>query len=142
MQRLLDVIGNPFDGEDVVVAVSAPDALAGLRTVFDPLVAEGFVTAMVPESGFGQERVGIEGFLAAWQNWAAPWDSLRFEVNEVADAGDNLLTVVEQLGVPKGGSREVKQRAAAVWKLADGTLARAEFHIDVDAARRSAGLAG
>ena len=100
------------------------------------------MTAIVPDSGFGQERLGIEGFLVTWRDWAAPWDSLRLEVTEVADAGDNLFTVVEQVGVPKGGSHEVKQRTAAVWMLEDGRLARAEFHVDVDAARRSAGLAG
>ncbi len=140
MQRLLDVVGDPFDGQDVVASVSAPNVLEGLRTVFDPLVAEGFVTAMIPESGFGEERTGIEGFLAAWQDWAAPWESLRLEVTEVAEAGDNLFTGIEQVGIPKGGSGEVRQRAAAVWMLEGGRLARAVFHIDVEAARRSAGL--
>ena len=103
-------------------------------------VGSGFVTAMIPESGFGEERTGIEGFLAAWQDWAAPWESLRLVVTEVAEAGDNLFTGIEQVGIPKGGSGEVRQRAAAVWMLEGGRLARAEFYIDVEAARRSAGL--
>ena len=34
--------------------------------VFDPLVTEEFVSEMVADSSFRQERTGVEGFYAAW----------------------------------------------------------------------------
>ncbi len=118
-QRLLDVIGEPFDGEDVVAAVGEPAALDGLRLVFDPLIADRFVTEMVADSSFRQERIGIEGFLEAWRDWAAPWDRLRIEVNEVLEVGGGgLFTEVEQIGIPKGGSS--RDEATGGRRLADG----------------------
>ena len=62
-QRLLDLIGEPFDGEDVVTAVNSPTALDSLHMVFDPLVSEEFVSDMVADSSFRQERTGVEGLL-------------------------------------------------------------------------------
>ena len=139
-QRLLDLIGEPFDGEDVVTAVNSPTALDSLHMVFDPLVTEEFVSEMVADSSFRQERTGVEGFYAAWCDWAAPYDSLRIDVGEVHDVDDKLLTIVEQVGVPKGGESEIRSSSAAVWTLSDGLLSRVEFHLDPAQARRSAGI--
>jgi hypothetical protein len=139
-QRLLDLIQVPFDGGDVVEAVSSPTALDNLHMVFDPLVTEDFVSEMVADSSFRQERTGVEGFHAAWCDWAAPFDRLQIDVVEVHDVDDKLLTIVEQVGVPKGGESELRSSSAAVWTLSDGLLSRVEFHLDTEQARRAAGL--
>ena len=139
---LIEIIRTPFAGEDIVAAIASPTALENLHMVLDPLVVEGFVTEMVADSSFREERTGVEGFLAAWQDWAGPYSSLRVEVEEIREIGDKLLTLVRQVGVPKGTTTEIADSSAAVWTLADGKLVRVEFHLDVEAAKRSAGLDG
>jgi hypothetical protein len=44
---LIEVLKNPFDGQDVVEAVNSPTVLENLRMVFGPLISDGFVTEMV-----------------------------------------------------------------------------------------------
>ena len=137
---LIEVLKNPFDGEDVVEAVNSPTVLENLRMVFGSLISEDFVTEMVADSSFRQERTGIEGFLEAWRDWSAPFSSMRIEVAEIREVGESIWTPVELVGVPKEGTTEISQAAGAVWILEGGSLARVEFHLDPEAARRAAGL--
>jgi ketosteroid isomerase-like protein len=138
----MEILRNPFDGEDVVEAVNNPTVLENLRMVFGSLIAEGFVTEMVADSSFREERTGIEGFLEAWRDWADPFSSMRIEVEEVREVGDNIWTPVVLVGVPKEGTTEISQRAAAVWTMDGGKLARVEFHLDPETGERAAGLGG
>ncbi len=57
----------------------------------------------------------------------------------VEEVGENVLTLVNQVGTTRHGV-EVEQPSAAVWKFRDGLLARVEFHLDRERARESAGL--
>jgi hypothetical protein len=134
------LIQDPFAGDDVVEAVNSPTALESLHMVLDPVAVPGFITEMVADSSFRQERTGVEGFYDAWRDWAAPFERLRLENVESRRVGDSVLSVVDQTGVPKGTDTEINQPAAAVWFLEDERLARVEFHLDVDVARRAAGL--
>jgi hypothetical protein len=139
-QKLWETIRIPFDAEDIAEAVRSPTVLESLHQVFDPLVTDDFVTEMVADSSFRTERVGIEGFLEAWRDWAGAWERLRIEVAEVIEIPNGLYTEVEQTGVPLRGTTEMSQRAAAVWMLEGDLLSRVEFHLDPETARRSAGL--
>jgi hypothetical protein len=137
---LVEILKNPFDGEDVVQAVNSPTVLENLRMVFGPLISEDFVTEMVADSSFRQERTGIEGFLEAWRDWAAPFSSMRIDVEEIREVGESIWTPVDLVGVPKEGTTEIRQAAGAVWILGEGRLARVEFHLDPETGRRAAGL--
>lgn len=132
------LVEDPFDGQDIVEALAQPDALEALRIVLAPIAVDGFVTEMVADSSFRAERAGVDGFYEAWQDWAAPFEHLHLRIVETRRIGDRVLSVVDQAGIPKGSETEISQRAAAVWFLEDEWLARVEFHLDVDVARKAA----
>jgi ketosteroid isomerase-like protein len=133
-----DLIINPFQGQDIVAVVSQPGLLEAIGPAFTPYVADGFVTEMVADSSFRQERTGMQGFIEAWRDWAAPFDRLLIEVTETREFGDRLLTVVDQVGLPKGGENEIRAKAAAVWQFAAGRMVRVEFHLDPEIAEKAA----
>jgi ketosteroid isomerase-like protein len=108
--------------------------------VFAGVIADQFVTEMVADSSFRQERTGLDGFLDAWRDWSAPWERLRIEVEEIREVGDKLWTPVVLVGVPKGTETEIRQRSGGVWTLADRKLTRVEFHLDPEVAKRAAGV--
>ena len=86
--EFVELIVNPFQGQDIVTVLASPDLLTAFGPAFTPHVAEGFVTEMVADTSFREERTGMEGFLEAWRDWAAPFDRLRIEVTEVRELGD------------------------------------------------------
>jgi ketosteroid isomerase-like protein len=76
--------------------------------------------------------------------WLADWfDSFEdwsFEIEEVFDAGDRVVTIVRQRGTAKHGGPEVEMRFAQVWTFRDGLAARVEMYADRDEALEAAGL--
>lgn len=109
-----------------------------LREALDRLATEGFVTEMVADSSFRTERRGTNGFIDAWDDWLEAFESFRVDLDETIEIGDALLTLVTLTGIPRGGSTELINSNAAVWFVRDGRLARVEFHMDREMARRSA----
>ncbi len=86
------------------------------------------------------DHEGFDGFVAAWRDWTGAFERFRIEVDELIDAGDNVVSLVRQIGVPRGTDAEVESQGAAVWMIRDGRLRRVEFHLDRDAALRAAGI--
>jgi ketosteroid isomerase-like protein len=83
---------------------------------------------------------GLDGFVAAWSDWTSAFESFRIEVDEMVDAGENVVSLVRQIGVPKGADGEIETQGAAVWMIRDGRLRRVEFHLDRESALRAAGI--
>jgi ketosteroid isomerase-like protein len=63
-----------------------------------------------------------------------------FDVEEVFDAEDRVVTVGRQHAKPKHGGPEVEMRIAQVWTFRDGLIARMEMYADRDEALEAAGL--
>ena len=71
---------------------------------------------------------GPEGLREVWLDWLRPWEHYRVEVDDVIDAGEQVLVLVRDYGRRKGSTTEVSLTAAAVWTVRDGRIARAEFY--------------
>jgi ketosteroid isomerase-like protein len=86
---------------------------------------------------------GLEGLRAGWRDFLEGFDFLRIVPGELreSDAGDVVVDFVRMECRPRGTQAQLDQPAAAVWRFQDGRLTAVEFHIDRDAALRSAGLA-
>jgi uncharacterized protein len=127
---------------DDVVAALGDDRNQNARRVFMELAEPDFDVVMVGPgySPASVEYTGLDGFVAAWRDWTGAFESFRIEVEEMVDAGDNVVSLVRQMGVPRGAGAEVESRGAAVWMIRDGRLRRVEFHLDRDAALRAAGI--
>lgn len=84
---------------------------------------------------------GIDGLIAAWQDWLSPWQTYWSEVEEFVDAGEeHVLVLVRDHGRLRGSDSEVENISASVWTLRDGKIARIEFHLDRKQALKAAGL--
>jgi ketosteroid isomerase-like protein len=84
---------------------------------------------------------GIEGLLATWRDWLAPYESYWTQVEDFIDAGeDRVLVLVRDHGRLRGSDLEVDSVGAAVWTLREGRIARIEFHTDRAKALKAVGL--
>ncbi len=95
---------------------------------------------MAADQSFRRERPGVEGFVEGWLDWLEPFASFRVHLEETIDARDAFVTLVRQVGRPRGGISEVENEGAAVWWFDHGLLTRVEFHLDQAVALRAAGI--
>lgn len=136
--------------EEIQAVLTEVDVIAALNDERDQSALHTFMRLAEPEfevvmvgpqySSARLERTGFEGFVEAWRDWTGAFASFRIELEEMVDAGDNVVSLVRQIGIPKGADAEIETPGAAVWMLRDGRLRRVEFHLDRDAALRAAGL--
>jgi uncharacterized protein len=70
----------------------------------------------------------------------ATFESIRFELNEIVDAGERVVVLSTQHAVPKGGQREMHVQIAEVWTVRDGLLAERRSYPTRAEALEAAGL--
>ena len=67
--------------------------------------------------------------MAAWRDWLLPWESYRADVEDVIDAGEGRVLVLNRDHArPRGGEHEVHFAGAPVWTVREGKVARIEFY--------------
>jgi hypothetical protein len=87
------------------------------------------------------ESRGAAGLAEAWRNWLEPWRSYWLELEEVIDAGDNIVTFVRIEGRTRRDDVLVQHSPAAVWRFNDeGRIIALHFHLDRAEALEAAGL--
>ena len=94
-----------------------------------------FRGAIIPGTFVGVEEVNE--WLAEWIEGFEDWS---LDIEEVFDAGDQVVTIVRQRGKAKHGGPEVEMRFAQVWTFRDGLIARMEMYADRNEALEAAGL--
>jgi ketosteroid isomerase-like protein len=90
--------------------------------------------------GSAPEREGLEGLKEGWADWLEPWETYRAEIEDVIDAGEEVVVLTRDYGRRAGMSTEVSVMGASVWTVRDGKVARARFFADREAGLRAAGL--
>ena len=68
------------------------------------------------------------------------FESVRIEVDELLDAGDQVVVVTTQHPVPKRGQREMTAHLAEVYTVRDGLLAKRRPYSTRNEALEAAGL--
>jgi ketosteroid isomerase-like protein len=84
--------------------------------------------------------VGVDETNAWLAEWLGSFEDWSLDIEEVFDAGDQVVAIVRQHGTAKHGGPEVEMRVAQVWTIRDGLLARMEMYADRDEALEAAGL--
>ncbi len=84
--------------------------------------------------------LGFSGLRRLWLDWIEPWESYRVEVEDMIDAGDDVVVLVRDHGRRAGMDTEVILRGAAVWTVRDGKVRRAAFYPDRAHALEALGL--
>ena len=84
---------------------------------------------------------GHEGVRAYWRNWLSAWSDLDFEVQDVVDAGDEVVALIRnqrQWGRRSGVITEV-QPYGLVFTIRGGKVVRWRAYPDQESALEAAG---
>jgi ketosteroid isomerase-like protein len=133
-ERLIEAMAPALGGLEPRID---EEAIGRMADGIESIATDDFTCGMVAFD-VTQEFTGAQGVKAAWGDWLEPYSELRFHIQEIREIGENVLMVVDQVGITRHDGVEVEQPSAAVWKFRDGLLHRVEFHLDRRAAERSA----
>lgn len=126
VRRVYDALADP--GEDIT-------ALWDPEVEFD--VSRDIWGAVV---GGGHYR-GVEGVRQWMLDLYAAWEQMDIDVEELIDAGDDVVAVIRVAGRGRVSGIEIEYRPAGVWTIRDGRIARVVWFADRDAALEAAGVA-
>jgi ketosteroid isomerase-like protein len=90
-----------------------------------------------PEPGHYRGYEGVERF---WEQWRAAVGQLRFEIEELIEAGEQVVVVARRQGRGKQSGLEVSDRVAQVFSFEDGVCVRVEEFYDRAKALQAAGV--
>jgi ketosteroid isomerase-like protein len=107
-----------------------------LVAILDPAV-EWDSTQRLPD---GKVVRGIEAATRSARSWLGAFEDYSREVEELIDAGDNVVSVVRVWGKGKGSGAPVEGRIAQVWTFRDGKVVRYREFPDRAQALKAAGL--
>jgi uncharacterized protein len=140
--QVVEEIQETLLAEDIVAASDDPEAESRLRVGLARLIEPDFEVAMIGPEYLPTtlEDRGLDGFRAVWRDWTEAFETYRIEIERMIEAGDRVVSIVKMGGQTRTGGVEIEAPGAAVWTIRDGRLTRVEFHLDVDAAMRAAGL--
>jgi hypothetical protein len=102
----------------------------------DPEIEWDMSRVQVPDPGVYR---GFDGLRIFHNSWDESWASLELEPQEFIAAGDQVVSVVRQLGRGRLSGAEVEQSFAQLWTLRDGKIVRMEMHPNREAALEAAG---
>jgi ketosteroid isomerase-like protein len=87
-----------------------------------------------------QTYEGIEGMREFLTAWGDAWDDWELEVEELRDAGEQVVAFMRQRGRAKATGMPVDMHFGQVWTLRDGKQLRMEMYTTPEEALRAAGL--
>jgi ketosteroid isomerase-like protein len=117
-----------------IEAYLAGDNEAALAA-YDPEVE--FDVSIRPE---GHVYRGPDGIVEAVRTWTGTWEDYKIEVEEIIDAGENVLVVDRQTGRGKGSGVPLDQQTFWVYSLRDGKIVRVVWLPTREEALKAAGL--
>ena len=83
---------------------------------------------------------GPDGVRAMWERWESDWDEIGLIVEELIDAGDQVLATVHESGRGRGSGVEVDSRFFNVFTLREGEVIRKVEFAERSDALQAAGL--
>jgi ketosteroid isomerase-like protein len=118
---------------------TAPDpAATGIDvTAFESDFEVEFISAggsMRPASRGPQELA------EAWRDWLDAWETYNLQVEEIIDAGDEVVSLVRVRAQTTRDAVAVEHRSAAVWSVREDKIVRVGFYLERDQALEAAGL--
>jgi hypothetical protein len=85
--------------------------------------------------------IGHEGFRRLSEEWTETFESYSWEVEQITDAGDQVVALIYHRGQIKGTDVPLRQPIGAVWgDFRVGGPAEARFLLSWDEALEAAGL--
>jgi len=110
---------------------------------FDPEFADPeFVWDMSTFRGWPgqQEYHGVEGARQFLHEWLEAWDDWELRLEELHDAGEQIVAIVRQRGRSKAMGLPVDMTFAQMFTLRDGKQVRMQMYAEPSEALAAAGL--
>lgn len=82
---------------------------------------------------------GGSGVQRYFDSFREAFEQIRFEVEQLTDAGDAVVVGLRMTAIGKLTGIPVEQRNAGVWTVVDGRVARIDTYVTVEEALRAAG---
>jgi ketosteroid isomerase-like protein len=111
---------DAFNQSDLMVGGSDP--LPTLNEFCDPDVEWDFSRRGVDPEVYH----GYEGWLRIAEQFGEAWQELRWEIEEIIDAGDDIVLFTNMIGLSKSGLK-LSQTVGQVWTFRDGKIVRDRF---------------
>jgi hypothetical protein len=122
--------------------VPLEDLLGPLREFLAAFAVPDFECVMQPAPPTpAAVSTGLDGFDAAWRDFADVFTDFRLRVEDARQAGDFVITNALQIARTRYGGVEITQPSSLLIQFEGDRVVRVEFHIDRDEALRRAGLA-
>lgn len=137
LREAMDSIGGLVEGLGTMDEMLPP-----LTMFLDEFAASGFECAMcalppTPEVVYP----GVEGVQRGWTDFSEMFEGVRADLQEIRESPRGLVVLVNQVARTRTGGVEISQPSAMAFLFdAEGRVARLEFHLDQQAALRSAGI--
>ena len=110
--------------------------------VYDPEIEwEESDAGELVSAGFEPVYRGHDGVRAFWRQWLEAWESIDFRLDDLIDAGDQVVALIWQRNRGRASGAVVEYEYAQVWTLRNGLVIRQRGFIDRQDALRAVGLA-
>jgi ketosteroid isomerase-like protein len=129
-------------GEDLV-QFFAKDAEGLISEADGARFDDDFEVRFISEQGMSGEldSSGAEGLGAMWREWLTPFKSYRLDVDEIIDAGRDVITFVRVEAQTERDGVVMRHAPASIWKFNDeGKIVALHFYLDRAEALEAAGL--
>ncbi len=81
-----------------------------------------------------QPKRGFEGVLESLGGWFEVWDEVHVDLEELIDAGNSVVAIVNERGRHAGSESEVSERFFQVWTMRNGKIVTFwEYKTKIDA---------
>ncbi len=117
------------------------DGVIDLHAELAALLAPDVEYVNPPEAVDPGTRRGKAEVLRAFKNIEDNFDSTRYELHELFDAGDSVVASISFFARGRGSETEVEQAEAHTWTFRSGGIVRFEWCRDLPRALEGVGLA-
>ena len=134
-QENVEIVRTLFAALQSVNVGNIERRLDEVREIFDPDVE--WIAAPHSLLASGEYR-GYDGVSRFWTQFLSAWDEYGVQVDELIDAGDQVVAVMRLSG--RTNQLEVDEARSSVLTLRDGRIVRVEPFASKDEALEAAGL--
>jgi ketosteroid isomerase-like protein len=127
-QAEIEVVRESFD------LWSRGDIDALTERFTDDCVFHSAITDLV-----GKTVAGTEGLRRIAAQMADEWSALRWEIDEIFEAENGVLTLHRVIGLGRASGIELSNELAGLYQIRDGRICSARIYLDRDEALRAAG---
>jgi ketosteroid isomerase-like protein len=106
------------------------------REIFEPDF-EWHTRDDLPDAGV---RKGHEGAARLRDEWVEAFDDMHVELDELIDAGDDVIAVTRLCGRLRGSGHQLDIQETQVWHAQDGRVTEVRAYLTRSEALRAAGL--